>query len=299
MVEELTDPLMHIIRNAIDHGIEPARERLDKGKTAHGNITIEAYQKGNSVVLDVSDDGKGVDVEKIRQVALQRGLIQPKEAIDSVRAIELMFTAGFSTAASVSEISGRGVGLDVVKRNIQDLKGTIDVISENGRGSTFRITLPITLAILQALIVRSAGERFAIPLTSVEESLRLFRREIETVERKEVYRLRDMTIPLLRLSDAFGLDDERGAESPDDKWFVVVTRSGERLIGILVDALVRQQEIVIKSVGERLKVIPGIAGATEIGENEIVLVVDLGSLIEQYGTEARSGRRGKRTARAS
>jgi len=299
MVEELTDPLMHIIRNAIDHGIEPARERLDKGKTAHGNITIEAYQKGNSVVIDVSDDGRGVDAEKIRQVALQRGLIQPKEEIDSVRAIELMFTAGFSTAASVSEISGRGVGLDVVKRNIQDLKGTIDVISENGRGSTFRITLPITLAILQALIVRSAGERFAIPLTSVEESLRLFRREIETVERKEVYRLRDMTIPLLRLSDAFGLDDDRGSESPDDKWFVVVTRSGERLIGILVDALVRQQEIVIKSVGERLKVIPGIAGATEIGENEIVLVVDLGSLIEHYGTEARSERRGKRTARAS
>ena len=299
MVEELTDPLMHIIRNAIDHGIEPARERLDKGKTAHGNITIEAYQKGNSVVIDVSDDGRGVDAEKIRQVAVQRGLIQPKEAIDSVRAIELMFTAGFSTAASVSEISGRGVGLDVVKRNIQDLKGTIDVISENGRGSTFRITLPITLAILQALIVRSAGERFAIPLTSVEESLRLFRREIETVERKEVYRLRDMTIPLLRLSDAFGLDDDRGSESPDDKWFVVVTRSGERLIGILVDALVRQQEIVIKSVGERLKVIPGIAGATEIGENEIVLVVDLGSLIEHYGTEARSERRGKRTARAS
>lgn len=299
MVEELTDPLMHIIRNAIDHGIEPADERLQKGKTAHGNITIEAYQKGNSVVLDVSDDGRGVDPEKIRQVALQRGLIQPKEVIDSARAIELMFSAGFSTAASVSEISGRGVGLDVVKKNLQELKGSIDVISEIGRGSTFRITLPITLAILQALIVRSAGERFAVPLTSVEESLRIFRREIETVERKEVYRLRDLTIPLLRLSDAFGLDDDRGSESPDDKWFVVVTRSGDRLIGILVDALVRQQEIVIKSVGERLKSIPGIAGATEIGENEIVLVVDLGSLIENYGTEARSGRRGKRTARAS
>jgi len=299
MVEELTDPLMHIIRNAIDHGIESPEQRLEQGKTPQGNITIEAYQKGNSVVLDVSDDGKGVDVEKIRQVAVQRGLIQPNDVVDRERAIELMFTAGFSTAASVSGISGRGVGLDVVKKNLQDLKGSIDVISEVGRGSTFRITLPITLAILQALIVRSAGERFAVPLTSVDESLRIFRREIETVERKEVYRLRDTTIPLLRLSDAFGLDDDRQSESPDDKWFVVVTRVGDRSIGILVDALVRQQEIVIKSVGERLKSIPGIAGATEIGENEIVLVVDTGTLIDHYGTEARSGRKGKRAARAS
>jgi two-component system, chemotaxis family, sensor kinase CheA len=296
MVEELTDPLMHIIRNAIDHGIESPDERVAKGKSAEGNLLLEAYQKGNSVVIDVQDDGKGIDIEAVRRVAQQRGLLQPKEQIDLSRAIDLMFTPGFSTASEVSEISGRGVGLDVVKRNIQELKGTIDVLSEPGRGTTFRITLPITLAILQALIVRTGRERFAIPLTSVEESLRIRRREIETVERKEVYRLREMTIPLLRLSDAFAIDDDRAEESPEDKWFVVVTRASDRLIGILVDSLVRQQEIVIKSVGQRLKTIPGIAGATEIGENEIVLVIDTGSLIDQYGSVARTGRRGKRAS---
>ncbi|MFP5247481.1 MAG: chemotaxis protein CheA, partial [Thermoanaerobaculia bacterium] len=286
MVEELTDPLMHIIRNALDHGIEPADERRAKGKSPVGHVTLNAYQQGNSVVLDVIDDGRGIDPERIRKVAVARGLIGDKEIVDQQRAYELMFTAGFSTATEVSEISGRGVGLDVVKKNIQDLKGTIDVISRVGEGTTFRISLPITLAIIQALIVDSGGEKFAIPLTSVEESLRIYSRDIRTVERKEVFTLRDFTLPLLRLSDAFGLDDDHD-HGPDTKWFIVVTRAGEKTVGILVDALVRQQEVVIKSIGERLKTIPGIAGATEIGESEIVLVVDVGSLIDHFGGRAR------------
>jgi two-component system chemotaxis sensor kinase CheA len=189
----------------------------------------------------------------------------------------------------VSEISGRGVGLDVVKKNIQDLKGTIDVISRLGEGTTFRISLPITLAIIQALIVDAGGDKFAIPLTSVEESLRIYSRDISTVERREVFTLRDFTLPLLRLADAFGLGDDHD-HGPDTKWFVVVTRAGEKTIGILVNALVRQQEVVIKSIGERLKTIPGIAGATEIGEGEIVLVVDVGTLIDQFGGKARETR---------
>lgn len=289
MVEELTDPLMHIIRNAIDHGIEPAAEREAKGKSPNGRVTLLAYQQGNSVVLDVTDDGRGIDPEHVRQVAVKRGLVGEKDAVDQQRAYELLFTPGFSTAAAISEISGRGVGLDVVKKNIQELKGTIDIISKPGEGSTFRIMLPITLAIIQALVVRAGGEQFAIPLTSVEESLRIYSRDIRTVERREVFTLRDFTLPLLRLADAFALDGRR-EETPDTKWFVVVTRSGEKMAGILVDALVRQQEVVIKSIGERLKSVPGIAGATEVGEGQIVLVVDVGSLIDRFGGRAREMR---------
>jgi two-component system chemotaxis sensor kinase CheA len=289
MVEELTDPLMHIIRNALDHGIETAEERAMAGKPAVGRITLTAYQQGNSVVIDVRDDGRGIDPVKIREVALSRGLIGPDETVDQARAYELMFTAGFSTASEVSEISGRGVGLDVVRRNLQELKGSIEVISTPGLGTTFRIMLPITLAIIQALIVRSSNEDFAVPLTSVDESLRIYSRDIRTVERREVFTLRDTTVPLLRLSDAFNLEG-RSEEGPDAKWFVVVTRSGEKTVGLLVDRLVRQQEIVIKSIGTKLKSVPGVAGATEVGEGQIVLVVDVGSLIDRFGGRAREAR---------
>lgn len=291
MVEELTDPLMHIIRNALDHGIETPEERTRKGKNPIGKVTLNAYQQGNSVVLDVTDDGRGIDPEVVRKAAIKRNLIAQHDLFDQQRAYETLFMPGFSTASVVSEISGRGVGLDVVKRNLQELKGSIDILSVPGEGTTFRIILPITLAIIQALIVRAAGEQFAIPLTSVEESLRIYSRDIRTVERREVFTLRDFTLPLLRLSDAFHLDSDRD-ESPDAKWFVVVTRSGEKVAGILVDALVRQQEVVIKSIGERLKTIPGIAGATEVGEGEIVLVVDVGTLIDQFGGKAREARAG-------
>jgi len=289
MVEELTDPLMHIIRNALDHGIESADERVAKGKNPIGRVTLNAYQQGNSVVLDVTDDGRGIDPEIVRKAAVKRNLIAQHDAFDQHRAYEMLFTPGFSTAAAVSEISGRGVGLDVVKKNLQDLKGSIDILSVPGEGTTFRIMLPITLAIIQALVVRAAGEQFAIPLTSVEESLRIYSRDVRTVERREVFTLRDFTLPLLRLADAFHLYGDR-EEGPDTKWFVVVTRSGEKVAGILVDELVRQQEVVIKSIGERLKTIPGIAGATEVGEGEIVLVIDVGTLIDSFGGAAREMR---------
>jgi two-component system chemotaxis sensor kinase CheA len=291
MVEELTDPLMHIIRNALDHGIESAEERAAKGKNSIGKVTLTAYQQGNSVVLDVTDDGRGIDPEMVRKAAVKRNLIAQHDPFDQQRAYETLFTPGFSTAAAVSEISGRGVGLDVVKKNLQELKGSIDILSVPGEGTTFRIMLPITLAIIQALVVRAAGEQFAIPLTSVEESLRIYSRDIRTVERREVFTLRDFTLPLLRLADAFHLGHDRD-EGPDTKWFVVVTRSGEKVAGILVDALVRQQEVVIKSIGERLKTIPGIAGATEVGEGEIVLVIDVGTLIDSFGGAAREMRAG-------
>ncbi|MBV9495550.1 MAG: chemotaxis protein CheA [Acidobacteria bacterium] len=289
MVEALTDPLMHIIRNALDHGVEPADQRRAKGKSPVGKVTLNAYQQGNSVVLDVTDDGRGIDPEHVKSVAVKRGLVAATDSVDAMRAHELLFTPGFSTASQVSEISGRGVGLDVVKKNINELKGTIDVISTVGEGTTFRIMLPITLAIIQALVVRAGGDHFAIPLTSVEESLRIYSRDIRTVERREVFTLRNFTLPLLRLADAFGLPDQH-EHGPDTKWFVVVTSAGEKVVGVLVDSLVRQQEVVIKSIGERLKSVPGIAGATEIGEGEIVLVIDVGSLIDHFGGRAREAR---------
>jgi two-component system, chemotaxis family, sensor kinase CheA len=283
LVEEISDPLMHIIRNALDHGIESPAERAAARKDPKGRVTVVAYQQGNSVVIDVTDDGRGIDPDVIRDVAKKRGLT----ASDP---FDLLFAPGFSTAAEVSEISGRGVGLDVVKKNIQELKGSIEVISTIGQGTTFRIMLPITLAIIQALIVRACGQQFAIPLTSVEESLRIQAREIVTVESREVLALRDLTLPLVRLADAFSLGT--GEETPDKKLFVVVTRSGEKLAGVVVDAIIRQHEIVIKSIGERLKGTPGIAGATEVGKGEIVLVIDVASLIEKFGGKARESRIG-------
>ncbi|HXI14123.1 MAG TPA: chemotaxis protein CheA [Thermoanaerobaculia bacterium] len=296
MVEELTDPLMHLLRNALDHGIEPLEQRVALGKASKGTVSLDAYQKGSSVVIEVSDDGRGIDPERIRAVAIRRGVIGANDPVDSARAHELLFTPGFSTATSVSEISGRGVGLDVVRRNIEDLKGSIEVLSTIGRGTTFRITLPITLAIIQALLVRSAGETFAIPLITVTESLRIERREIATVEQREVLLLRDKTIPLLRLADAFNLADDDDSE--DRRLYVVVSRVGDRVAGILVDELVRQQEIVIKSIGQRLKSTAGIAGATETGDREIVLVVDVASLIDHFGGRARDARRHRHSASA-
>lgn len=289
MVEELGDPLMHIIRNAIGHGIESAEERKKRGKLEIGKVTVSAYQKGNSVVIDVADDGAGIDPEKVANVAKKRGLITDEQNLSKRQMIDLIFEPGFSTATSVSEISGRGVGLDVVKRNISALKGSIEIHSTPGEGTTFRITLPITLAIIQALVVEILENRYAIPLTSVDEILRIWERDISKIGMREVYYLREVPIPLVRLSDAFGLEDERAG--PDEKWFVVVVRGTEGATGIMVDRIIRQQEVVIKSIGRRLEGVPGVAGATEIGEDDAVIVVDTSSLIASFGAPAREKRR--------
>jgi len=282
VVDQIGDPLLQLLRNAVAHGVEDPAERLAMGKPAAGRVTVEARQKGEFVYIDVTDDGRGIDPEKIRAAAIAKGIEPTKDPYD------LLFVPGFSTAAEVTDISGRGVGLDVVKRNIQDLKGSIEVLSEPGRGATFRIVLPITLAIIQALVVRAAGQQFAIPLTSVAETLRIQAREIQTIEAREVLALRELTLPLVRLADAFSLETD--ADFPERKFFIVVTRSGDKLAGVIVDAIVRQQEIVIKSIGERLARTPGIAGATEIGEGEIVLVIDVASLMDAFGGKARERR---------
>ncbi len=297
-VEELADPLMHLIRNALDHGIETPDERRAADKSERGTLTLDAYQRGSSVVIDVRDDGRGIDPVRVRTRAVRRGLIGENEELGIERAIELLFMPGFSTADQISEISGRGVGLDVVRKNIHDLKGTIEVLSGANGGTAFRIVLPITLAILQALIVGSGPENYAIPLTSVDELVRIGASDIQTVEGREVFFLRDQNVPLLRLSDAFGGDtDGKVFDDAKRRWFVVVTRSGDRKAGIMVDEVLRQQEIVIKPVGERLSALAGIAGATEIGESEVILVVDIASLVGSFGDSARARRRQTRLGR--
>ena len=276
IVEELSDPLLHLIRNALDHGIETPAERVRAGKPREGKLTIAAFQRGTSVAIEISDDGRGVDPSLVRTTAIARGLIERSEVIDAARAHELLFTPGFSTAAAVSDVSGRGVGLDVVKKNIADLKGSIEVFSAVGEGTTFRITLPITLAIIQALIVRASGERFAIPVSAIDKTLRLRAADA-----------RDDALPLVRFADVFNLSAP--VDPPDGKWFVVVIRSGDRTLGLIVDELLRQQDIVMKSMGKRLKGTSGVAGVAEIGVGELIIVVDAASLIASATAEVQRG----------
>ncbi len=277
MIEQLSDPLMHIIRNAIDHGIEQPEERKRFGKTEVGSIQLSAFQRGNNVVIQIQDDGRGIQLKKVQDLARKRGLIAKNHKIDMKECIDLIFSPGFSSTEHVTELSGRGVGLDVVKKNIADLKGSINVNSESGKGTRFEIILPITLAIIQALIIRTSGRKFAVPLSSVSETVRIQKSEIRTVERKEVYYLRDKTLPLIRVSEAFQLPIINHRE----KLFVVVVKIGEQSAGLLVEEMLGQQEIVIKTMGEKLKNIPGIAGAAEIGEQKPILVLDAESLVEK------------------
>ncbi|MEO8215469.1 MAG: chemotaxis protein CheA [Acidobacteriota bacterium] len=291
MIEELADPLMHVVRNAIDHGIETSEKRVAAGKPVKGEVRIRAYQQGSFVIIDISDDGEGIDVESVRRSAVRSNLIGQDEVVDFERARELIFSPGLSTSEAVSEVSGRGVGLDVVRKNIHELKGSIEVLSDRGSGTTIRLTLPITLAILHALLVRVGNETFALPLTSISEVVKIQEKEITTVEGREILALRDAEIPLLRLSDAYGVE----ASSQNGRKFVAVVRLGDRLAGLVLDEVVRQQEVVIRAVGNRIRGIPGIAGATEIGKNQIALVVDVASLVSGLA-EARTARRESRTA---
>ncbi len=277
MVEDMSDPLMHLIRNALDHGIEPPSERARRGKPEKGRIRLDAYPKGNRVVISVSDDGAGIDYEKVRRVAVEKGIVTQSETLSRREMLDIIFIPGFSTSEKVSEVSGRGVGMDVVKRNVSRLSGMVDVETEIGRGTCFTITLPITLAIIKALIVEVSTETFAAPLSSVLESLMITRDKITTIEKREVVSLRGETLPLLWLDKVFGLPRPEGG----DFLYVVVVGAAERRLGLVVDRLVGQQEVVIKSIGGKLRSIPGIAGATELGDNEVVLVLDVEALIDE------------------
>lgn len=281
MIEDLADPLMHLIRNAIDHGIEAPDLRRQLGKPEQGSVKLTAFPRGNHVVVTIEDDGAGMDPVRILNTAVKKGLLPPDHGLDPERdrkeILDLIFSPGFTTRESVTEMSGRGVGMDVVKRNVSKLSGMIDIHSELGAGSTFTLTLPITLAIIKALIIESGGQVFAIPLSSVLEILQVSNSQVETIEGREVMAVRDDTIALLRLTRAFNLSTDHGS----DAFYVILVGIAERRLGIMVDRLKDQQEIVIKALGKRFSETPGIAGATELGDRQgVVLVLDVESLVD-------------------
>jgi two-component system chemotaxis sensor kinase CheA len=282
IVEELSDPLMHLIRNAIDHAVEPTTVRERQGKPAAGRVRLSARQKGNHVLIVVEDDGAGIDEERIREVALQRGLASA-DAIREMPRRELMnliFVPGFSTARQVTALSGRGVGMDVVKNNIANLSGIIELQTERGRGTRFEITLPVTLAIVRALLVSAAGRTYAVPLNSVLEIMEVRARDVRTLSTREVISVRGSTLPLVRLARFFALS---GGRAPEPFFVVVVGLAQERL-GIAVDELVGQQDVVVKPLGAQLHGVRGIAGATDLGSRRTVLVLDVGAIIEDVVT---------------
>jgi len=278
IIEDLADPLMHIIRNAIDHGIESTEERLARGKPEKATICLWASQKGNHVVIEVRDDGRGIDTAMVRKKAVQKGLISADAEMSRDEIYDLLFLPGFSTRDQVSDLSGRGVGMDVVKNNIAALSGMIEIDSEPGRGTCMTITLPITLAIIKALIVNACHKTYAIPINSVLETLMIDAASIETIERREVIELRQATLPLLRLGEVFELP---GREQKTSRYFVAVVGMAERRLGIVVDELLGQQDVVIKSLGNALAFVRGIAGAADLGSQKTILVLDVGGLMSE------------------
>ncbi len=279
IIEEIGDPLVHIIRNSCDHGIESAEERKMLGKPPKGTIELKAYNEGNQIVIEVKDDGKGLDPELLKRKALEKGLISPREAdnMGNKEAYTLIFRPGFSTAKEVTNVSGRGVGMDVVKTNIEKLNGIIDIDSEIGKGTVIKLKIPLTLAIIQSLLVGVQEEYYAIPLASVLETVRISLEDIYMIEGKNVLRLRDEILSLVKLSDIFGVEQIYEAS---EHAYVVVIGLAETKLGIIVDYLVGQEEIVIKSMGDYLQGIEGIAGATIRGDGKVTLIVDIAALMD-------------------
>jgi two-component system chemotaxis sensor kinase CheA len=310
IVEELSDPLMHMIRNCIDHGIEPRAERIAAGKPPVGRIDLRAFQRGNRVVLEVEDDGRGIDLRQVREGALRRGLLREDELRDMTPAqvIELVFMPGFTTRATPGTLSGRGVGMDVVKTNISRLSGIIDVNTTVGRGTTFAITLPVTLAIIQALVVLTAGQTYCIPLNSVLESVMVAPDDIATIDGAPVITLHGRTLPLCDLARMFDLPraydlgrGELGKSARGARIYVIVVALAQHRVGLVVDDLLGQQDVVIKSIGSALRGVPGIAGATELGGGRTVLLLDVAALVEEAvgreGTNPAGTTRPQSTAR--
>ena len=278
VVDQIGDPLMHLLRNSADHGLESAEVRVQRGKPAVGSIFLDAYQEGNTVVIEVRDDGNGIDVEAVKQKAIDRGTITAEQAANMTdkEIIDLLFLPSFSTAKKVTDVSGRGVGLDVVKSMIESLSGEVEVKSKLGEGSTWTIRLPLTLAIIQALMVVVGEEKYAISLGSIQTLEDIPASDVKLVQNKEVIHLRGTVIPLIRLNEI--LDVER-KPSDEENLIVVIVKKGDRLAGLVIDELIGQQEIVIKSLGRYIKQCKFISGATILGDGEIALILDANTLI--------------------
>ncbi len=279
IIEEIGDPLVHIIRNSCDHGIESAADRAAVGKPEKGLVQLKAYNEGNHIVVEIADDGKGLDADQIKMKGVERGLITEREAdnMTDKEAYGLIFKPGFSMAKQVTNVSGRGVGMDVVKTNIEKLNGIIDIDSELGKGTVMKLKIPLTLAIIQALLVGAQEESYAIPLASVLETVRVPIDDIYTIEGKNVLRLRDEVLSLVRLSDIFGV---KQVFEGSEQTYVVVIGLAESKLGVIVDTLVGQEEIVIKSMGDYLQGVDGIAGATIRGDGRVTLIVDVAAMMD-------------------
>jgi two-component system chemotaxis sensor kinase CheA len=280
VLEKIGDPLVHLVRNSIDHGLEMPEARLAAGKSEHGTIHLNAYHKGGNITVEVSDDGAGLNRERILKKARERGLVSADEELSDDRIHNLIFAAGFSTAEQVTDLSGRGVGMDVVRRNINELGGQVQVFSTPGQGSTVRIRLPLTLAILDGQLVRVGNEIYVIPLVSIVETIQVERERVNTIAgRSELFRLREEYVPIIRLYDLFGVEPD----STDllEGLLMIVEADGRR-VGIFVDDLLAQQQVVIKSLETNFRQVPGLAGATMLGDGRVALIVDVPGLITSF-----------------
>lgn len=278
VVDEIGDPLMHLLRNAADHGLESAEVRAQRGKPATGSIFLDAYQEGNNVVIEVKDDGNGIDVEAVKNKAIERGAITVEQGatMSDKEIIDLLFLPSFSTAKKVTDVSGRGVGLDVVRSKIESLSGEVEVKTQLGVGSTWTIRLPLTLAIVQALMVVVGGEKYAISLGSIQTIEDIAPSDIKLVQNKEVIHLRGTVIPLIRMSSVLEVESTKAA---NENMVVVIVKKGDKMAGLVVDELIGQQEIVIKSLGKYIKQCKFISGATILGDGEVALILDANALI--------------------
>ena len=276
VIEDLLDPIMHSVRNSIDHGIEAVEARRAAGKPEEGKVLLKATNEGNMIVIEISDDGKGIDIDAVKAKAVERGLISPNKVLTDVEAFNLIFDPGFSTAKQITSISGRGVGLDVVRRQIDKLNGNVTVSSEMGKGTKFTIKLPLTLAIIQGLLVRVGTEIYSIPITSVIESLRIKPDEIRKIDNYEVFNIRSDVISLLRLNRLFGIKTEERR----DYNFIVIVGTAERKMGFMVDSLIGEEDVVIKPLRDQFTNSPGIAGASILGDGSVSLIIDVSQLLE-------------------
>jgi two-component system chemotaxis sensor kinase CheA len=289
IVETLSQALMHLLRNAVDHGIESPAERVRAGKPPVGTITLRAFQQGNRVVVEMEDDGRGMDWRVLRDVAVRKGLIDAEVAAElgEAEAIDLIYLKGFTTTTEVTDTSGRAYGMDIVKTSVLELSGMIDIDTKIGRGTRFSIVLPVTLAIIQALVIDAGSQTFCIPLGSVLESIMVRKADLSTLGGHVVVSLRGRTLPLVHLSRLFELSDHDYADP--DRIYVVIVGLAQHRVGLVVDELRGQQDVVIKPLGSALRGVPGIAGATELGANRTVLLLDIATLVDEAMTRTDLG----------
>jgi len=287
IMEEMVSPLLHIVRNSLDHGIEDPKVRRSQGKPDTGNIKISAYQQGNHVILEVEDDGKGIDLARVKKEAVRRGDIKKDAEMSQDDILGLLFKPGFTTKEGVTEISGRGVGMDVVRKELEKVGGAVEIRTTMDRGTRVTLTLPITLAILQALLIRNGDRIFAVPMGTIQETIELSRKDIKTMQGQEVITLRDRTLPLIRLEKVFDLQ----AAGDEESRYVVIVSMANRNMGLVTGELIGKQDVVIKPLGDSFSRSIGLAGAAELGDQSTILVLDVAGLMVEA---VRLGAMGKR-----